>query len=82
MLRNLVLRIIIFGALVALISGIYLFIQNLASVGAFLVNIPSMICVLFTALPINIFTVIGGLVIWEALATVFPRPEKKEKKQK
>lgn len=81
MIKNLVLRIICFGAIFALVSGGYLFVSNLGDVGKFFMSIPSMIGTLFTALPMNIFTLIGGIVVWEISATIFPR-ERREKKQK
>ena len=81
MIKNLVLRIICFGAIFALVSGGYLFFTNLGDVGKFFMSIPSMIGTLFTALPMNVFTLIGGIIVWEISATIFPRG-KKENKQK
>lgn len=80
-MKNLVLRIITCGVIFTLVSGGYLMFSNLSSIGKFFISIPNMLGTLFTALPMNIFTLIGGIVIWEISATIFPR-ERREKKQK
>ena len=81
MIKNLVLRILCFMVIFTIASGLYLIITNLSDIGEFIVNIPNMLGTLFTALPINYLTLLVGLIIWEGLATIFPRV-KKDKKQK
>ena len=81
MIKNLVLRVLCFLAIFAIVSLGFLIVTNLGSIGNFLMSIPTMVMALFTAIPMNIFTLIIAIAVWEFLAMIFSRG-KRDNQQK